>query len=178
VVKGIQSDLLVGLARETVEEYVRTGRVKSVPAPLPTELEGRAGAFVCLKKFGRLRGCIGTIEPTETNLAAEVIQSAVNAAIYDPRFEPVAEEELEDLEYTIDVLSAAEQVTSLLELDPKRYGVIVESGCKRGLLLPDLEGVDTVEDQVGIAMRKAGIIDGEPMVLYRFQVTRHGGEID
>jgi AmmeMemoRadiSam system protein A len=176
MVKGTQSDLLVALAREAVEEYVRSSRVTSVPVPVPPELEARAGAFVCLKKHGQLRGCIGTIEATQPNLAAEVIHSAVSAAVEDPRFEPVAEEELADLHYTVDVLSAPELVTSLVDLDAKKYGVIVESGFRRGLLLPDLEGVDTVEDQVGIAMRKAGIYDGEPVTLYRFQVTRHGGE--
>lgn len=175
MVKGTEGDPLVALAKDAVEEYVRFGRVTPTPTPLPPELMARAGAFVCLKKHGRLRGCIGTIEPTQPNLAAEVIHSAISAATEDPRFEPVSVDELPELEYTVDVLSAPERVDSLADLDPKRYGVIVQSGYKRGLLLPDLEGVDTVEDQVSIAMQKAGIWDGEPVTLYRFQVKRHGG---
>jgi AmmeMemoRadiSam system protein A len=175
MVKGAESDLFVALAKDAVEEYVRFGRVTPVPSPLPPEFMTRAGVFVCLKKLGQLRGCIGTIEPTKPNLAAEIIHNAISAAVSDPRFDPVTVEELPYLQYTVDILSAPQRVTSLDELDPKQYGVIVESGFKRGLLLPDLEGVDTVEDQIGIAMRKAGIRDGEPITLYRFQVTRHGG---
>ena len=173
MVKGIQGDLLVALAKETVEEFVRFRRIKSALAPVPPELEARAGAFICLKKNGQLRGCIGTIEATQANLGEEIIQNSISAALRDPRFEPVGEDELDDLEYTVDVLSAAEPVKDLAELDSKKYGVIVESGYKRGLLLPDLEGVDTVEDQVDIAMRKAGIYPDEPINLFRFQVTRH-----
>lgn len=176
MVKGTEGDPLVSLARETIEEYIRYGRVTQVPVPMPPELEMRAGAFVCLKKHGQLRGCIGTIEPTQPNLAAEIVQNAISSSTRDPRFEPVYEDELDDLEYTVDVLSAPHPVESLDDLDPKRYGVIVESGFKRGLLLPDLEGVDTVEDQVSIAMRKAGIYDGEPITLYRFEVRRHEGK--
>ena len=175
MVKGTLSDPLVALAKEAVEEYIRFGRTTSTPVPVPPELETQAGAFVSLKKHGQLRGCIGTIGPTQPNLAAEIIQNAINAAVGDPRFEPVSEEELKHLQYSVDVLSHPEAITSFIELDPKRYGVIVESGFKRGLLLPDLDGVDTVDDQVAIAMRKAGIFDGEPLALYRFEVKRHRG---
>lgn len=161
------------LARQAVEEYIRFRKIISVPEPVPEDMMNKAGAFICLKKRGQLRGCIGTIEPAQPNLASEVILNAISAAVQDPRFEPVTEDELADLEYTVDVLGSAEAITSITELDPKLYGVIVESGYKRGLLLPDLEGVDTVEDQVNIAIRKAGIYDGEPVTLYRFQVTRH-----
>lgn len=176
MVKGTESDRLVSLARDTVEEYVRTGRVTSIPVPIPPELEMQAGAFICLKKHGQLRGCIGTIEPTQPNLAAEIVMNAISASTRDPRFEPVDVDELDDLEYSVDILSAPEQVDGLEDLDPKMYGVIVESGYKRGLLLPDLEGVDTVEDQVMIAMHKAGIHSDEPVTLYRFEVRRHGGK--
>ena len=175
MVKGTLGDPLVALAKEAVEEYVRFGRTTSVPAPVPAELVARAGAFVCLKRNGQLRGCIGTIEPTKPSLAVEIISNAINSATEDPRFFPVTADELDDLEYTVDVLSHAELVNGLDKLDPKKYGVIVESGYKRGLLLPDLEGVDTVEDQVGIAMKKAGIYRDEPVTLYRFEVKRHGG---
>jgi MEMO1 family protein len=173
MMKEASNDPLVAMAKAAVEQYVRSGKKPTVPSPLPDELTPRAGAFVCLKTHGRLRGCIGTIEPTQANLAGEIINNAVSSAVNDPRFMPVGEHELDDLEYTVDVLGDAEQVTSLDELDHKKYGVIVESGYKRGLLLPDLEGVDTVEDQIDIAMHKAGITQGEPVTLYRFQVTRH-----
>ena len=168
-------DPFVALAREAVEEYVRLARTASPAVPLPRELQSRAGAFICLKKHGRLRGCIGTIEAAQPNLAQEIIENAVSAAVRDPRFDPVAEDELDDLEYAVDVMSTPEAIAGFAELDPKRYGVIVESGPKRGLLLPDLEGIDTVEEQVNIAMRKAGIFDGEPLTLYRFEVERHDG---
>lgn len=176
MLKGVQSDPLVALAKETVEEYVRFGKVKTVPVPVPPELMTAAGAFVCLKSRGQLRGCIGTIEATQPNLAAEIVTNSISAAVNDPRFDPVTEDELENLHYTVDVMSAAEPVQSLDELDPKKYGVIVQSGYKRGLLLPDLEGVDTVEEQLGIAMQKAGIYENESASVFRFTVTRHGGE--
>lgn len=175
MVKGTQGDPLVALAKEAVEEYVRFGLMTSVPVPCPPELATRAGAFICLKVHGQLRGCIGTIEPTKPNLAAEIIENAINSATGDPRFFPVTSDELDDLEYMVDVLGHAEQINGFDQLDPKKYGVIVESGLKRGLLLPDLEGVDTVEEQVDIAMKKAGIFRGEPVTLYRFEVKRHGG---
>jgi MEMO1 family protein len=174
MLRRTEGDPLIELAKETIEEWIRFGRKKMVPSPLPPGLQNSAGAFVCLKENGQLRGCIGTIEPCECNLAAEIINNAISSATRDPRFDPVTEAELEDLQYTVDVLTEPEPVCSLNELDPKRYGVIVESGCKRGVLLPDLEGVDTVEDQVSIAARKAGIYDGEPVNLYRFEVVRHG----
>lgn len=167
------SDSLVDLARETVEQFVRTGRVIQAPEPLPDELRKRAGAFVCLKKSGHLRGCIGTIEPSEANLGVEIIHNSISASTRDPRFEPVSEDELGDIEYTVDVLTAPERIDSMDDLDVAKYGVIVASGQKRGLLLPALDGVDTVEDQVMIATRKAGIREGEPIELYRFEVVRH-----
>ena len=173
MLKDTLGDPLVALAREAVEEYIRFGRVKLVPDPVPTELTDMAGAFICLKKHGQLRGCIGTIEPSEPNLASEIINNSISAAVNDPRFDPVCEDELDHLHYTVDVLGGPEQIHGLEDLDVKRYGVIVESGCKRGLLLPDLEGVDTVEEQVSIAKRKAGIWTDEPMILYRFEVVRH-----
>ncbi len=165
---------LVELARKTIESYVREKRTIKPPAELEPEMRGRAGTFVSLHdRRGNLRGCIGTIEPQQPTVAQEVIQNAISAATRDPRFPPVQPEELEDLDIKVDVLSKPEPVDSLDQLDPKRYGVIVESGWRRGLLLPDLEGVDTVEYQVEIAMRKAGIRPGEPMQLYRFEVKRY-----
>lgn len=166
---------LVQLARKTIAAYVRRGERIQPPAPneMTPEMKPRAGTFVSLHKHGNLRGCIGTIEPTQPNVAQEVIQNAISAATRDPRFPPVRPEELADLDISVDVLTEPEPVGSLEELDPKRYGVIVQSGWRRGLLLPDLEGVDTVEYQVDIARQKAGIAPGEPVQLFRFEVKRY-----
>lgn len=164
----------VKLAKKAVETYVRENRVIDVPPDVPEELKNtRAGVFVSLKKNGALRGCIGTIEPVQDNLAEEIIANAISAAVRDPRFLPVEEDELDELTYSVDVLKPAEPVHDIRELDPKRYGVIVECGSRRGLLLPDLEGVDTVEEQIDIARRKAFIGPHEPIRLYRFEVVRY-----
>jgi AmmeMemoRadiSam system protein A len=165
---------LVELARRTIESYIREKRTIEPPGELVPEMQGRAGTFVSLHDSrGNLRGCIGTIEPRQPTVAQEVIQNAISAATRDPRFLPVQPEELEGLDVKVDVLTEPEPIDSMDQLDPKRYGVIVESDWRRGLLLPDLEGVDTVEYQVDIAMRKAGIRPGEPMQLYRFEVIRY-----
>ena len=172
--KAADADAFVRLARASIETYVRTGKTLRMPADLPDELKKeRAGAFVSLHKNGRLRGCIGTIEATADCLAREIIQNAVSAAARDPRFDPVREDELKWLEINVDVLGKAEKIDSIAQLDVKRYGVIVSSGYRRGLLLPDLEGVDTPEQQVSIAMKKGGIREGEKYTLERFEVIRH-----
>lgn len=173
-------DPYVALARASVEGFVRTGRPIKVPADTPRELlNSRAGVFVSLHEGGELRGCIGTIEPTRKSVAEEIVRNGVAACSEDPRFPPVRADELDYLELSVDVLFPAEPVASEDELDPVRYGVIVSKGWRRGLLLPNLEGVDTVEQQVAIAKRKAGIGLGERGVrLERFEVVRHerGGE--
>jgi AmmeMemoRadiSam system protein A len=163
----------VRLAQEAVERYVRQ-RQTAEPVNVTPEMRRRAGAFVSIKKLGDLRGCIGTVEPAYGDLANEIVQNAIAAATRDPRFEPVTESELPHLTYSVDVLSPAERVSGPEELDPRRYGVIVQSGRRRGLLLPDLPGVDSVDEQVAIARSKAGILPGEPVDLYRFQVERYG----
>lgn len=163
----------VKLARETIENYIKQGKIITPPLGLPEEMiNQKAGVFVSLKKFGDLRGCIGTFMPTQGNIAQEIIKNAISAAVDDPRFSPVNLSELEDLSISVDVLSAPEEVKDISQLDPKKYGVIVSSGYKKGLLLPDLEGVDTVEYQIDIAKRKAGIYPGEKVKLYRFEVKR------
>lgn len=144
-----------------------------LPADLPPELSGRAGVFVSLKKQGQLRGCIGTFLPTQSNIAAEIIHNAIGAGTGDPRFWPANPEEVAELTVSVDVLSEPEKINSLKDLDPRRYGVIVAKEQRRGLLLPDLEGVDTVEEQVAIARQKAGIRPEDPVELYRFYVTRY-----
>ena len=164
----------VRLARETVERYVDEGKRLSVPEYLPEEaLTRRAGTFVSLKKFGQLRGCIGTISPAEANIAEEIIHNAISASTRDPRFPPVSPSELKDLDYSVDILGETEDIDSPEELDVKKYGVIVSSGYRRGLLLPNLEGIDDVEDQISIAMQKAGIRKGERIRLQRFEVVRY-----
>ena len=168
-------DAYVSLARLSLETYVRTGkRLPALPEGLLTELTGRrAGAFVSLHVDGQLRGCIGTISPTAPTLAEEIVRNAVSAGTGDPRFSPVTTAELDELEYNVDVLSEPEQIASPAELDVKRYGVIVTHGRKRGLLLPDLDGVDTVAQQIDIARQKGGIGECEPYTLERFEVVRH-----
>jgi len=164
---------LVELARKSVEEYVRSKIVIPVPDPLPEEMAGKAGVFVCLKKGGQLRGCIGTFSPCRDNLAGETIRNAIAAATEDPRFPPVAENELAGMSFSVDVLSAPEKVDDIRELDPKKYGVIVTSGHRRGLLLPDLEGVGSAEEQLRITRMKAGIMPDEKVEIFRFTVKRY-----
>lgn len=163
---------LVRLAKETIESYVRD---RTIPRPkeLTPEMVERAGVFVSLKVGGLLRGCIGTYEPTKANVAEEVVENAISSATRDPRFPPVSAGELADLDYSVDVLTAPEPVESEAELDPKRYGLIVESGGRKGLLLPDLEGVDSVARQIEICRSKAGIMPHQPVQLYRFEVKRY-----
>lgn len=170
----LEADPYVRLAIDTLETYVRTDKKISVPEGLPGEmLTRRAGVFVSLKKYGELRGCIGTIGPTTESIAMEIIQNAISAGTGDPRFLPVKAEELSDLVYSVDVLGEPESIKSKAELDVKKYGVIVRSGYRSGLLLPNLEGVDTVDYQVDIALQKAGIRRGEAYDMERFEVIRH-----
>ena len=172
--KTAGSDAYVKLARASVESWVLNRRVLPVPEDLPEELlKRRAGAFVSIHKNGQLRGCIGTISPVEKDLAREIIQNAVSASSRDPRFSPISAKELKYLEISVDVLGEPEPIDSLRQLNVKRYGVIVTRGRKRGLLLPDLDGVDTAEEQVRIAKRKAGIREDESCSLERFEVVRH-----
>ena len=169
-----REDAYVRLARASLESWIRDGKSLAVPKDLPTEmLSTKAGAFVSLHKHGKLRGCIGTILPTAGCVAEEIIQNAVSASTRDPRFDPVTEGELKWLEINVDVLGEPEEIASADELDVKKYGVIVSNGARRGLLLPDLDGVDTVEQQIRIAMQKAGIRNGEKIRLQRFEVVRH-----
>ncbi|MDH7478520.1 MAG: AmmeMemoRadiSam system protein A [Syntrophomonadaceae bacterium] len=163
----------VRLARETVESYLRRGKRPHLPPEVAAELRQPAGVFVSIKKRGQLRGCIGTIAPTQPSAAEEIIQNAVSAAFNDPRFPEVDAGELDELEYSVDLLGRPEPIESIDQLDPRRYGVIVSQGDRRGLLLPDLEGIDTPEEQVAIARRKAGIAPGEPVKLERFEVIRY-----
>ncbi len=161
------------LARKVLEHYLREGQIPKLPEPLPPEYEMKAGVFVSLKKQGQLRGCIGTFEPARGNLAEEIAANAVSAAVRDPRFPPVGREELPELDLSVDILGPLEKVENEEDLDPRKYGIMVCKGSRSGLLLPDLEGVDSVKQQLDIACRKAGIAPGEKPELYRFKVTRY-----
>lgn len=172
--KAKEESAYVRLARETIENYIKHEKIIAPPLNLPKEMiNQKAGVFVSLKKFGNLRGCIGTFMPTQENIAQEIIKNAISAAIEDPRFSSVNATELEELTISVDILSAPEEVDDISHLDSKKYGVIVSSGYKKGLLLPDLEGVDTAREQVDIARRKAGIYPDEKVKLHRFEVKRY-----
>ena len=172
--KAAAEDPYVRLARASVTSWVTRRERLPLPQDLPAEmLSGRAGAFVSLHKNGQLRGCIGTILATQNTLADEIVMNAISACARDPRFRPVSADELKYLEISVDVLGAPEDISSPAALDVKRYGVIVSCGQRRGLLLPDLEGVDTVEEQIRIARQKGGIGEHEPYSLQRFEVVRH-----
>ncbi len=169
-----KSDDYVRLAYEAAEAWISRRETIQAPAGLPAEmLTRRAGVFVSIHKQGALRGCIGTIGPTQNSIAEEIIENAKSASSRDPRFAPIRPDEIPYLEITVDVLGEAEDIDSEAELDVKRYGVIVRSGRKRGLLLPDLDGVDTPAQQIDIARRKAGIRKFEKISLQRFEVIRH-----
>lgn len=182
-----KEDEYIRLARATIEEYTRYQKTPIIRGGcvicdeehfkgehLSKELlDTRAGTFVSLKKDGTLRGCIGTICATKESLAEEIIHNAISACSQDPRFPPVAADELDDLVYSVDVLGPTEHIRSTQELDPQKYGVIVTKGYRRGLLLPHLEGVDTVEEQISIACKKGDIDMEENPELERFEVIRH-----
>lgn len=167
---------LVRLAEEAITVFLAHQRVIEPPAMLFAEIPeagSPAAAFVCLKREGRLRGCVGTTEPAQGTLAAEIIENAISAATRDPRFPPLQRFELDALAISVDVLEPIEAVPDLSMLDPRLYGVIVRSGERRGVLLPDLEGIESVVQQVSVAREKAGIKPDEPVELLRFKVKRY-----
>ncbi|HMK50611.1 MAG TPA: AmmeMemoRadiSam system protein A [Thermodesulfovibrionales bacterium] len=161
------------LAKKSVESYIREGRTVDPPDTLPPEMSGKAGVFVCLKKNGELRGCIGTFSACCDSIAMEIITNAISAATRDPRFPQVEAAELGSITYSVDILSCPEKIKHVSELDPSRYGIIVQGGFRRALLLPDLEGVDTVEEQIRITRMKAGILPSEEVEIYKFEVKRY-----
>lgn len=169
-------DKYVLLAKSAAESYVKEGKVITPPEDLPRDFfERKAGVFVTIEKDKELRGCIGTYLPTKENIAKEIIDNAIAAATEDYRFGPIQSEELDSLSYTVYLLNQPEQIKDVNELNPKSYGIIVRAGMKSGLLLPDLEGVDTVEQQLSIACQKAGINPAKEKVsVYRFTVEKHG----
>lgn len=172
-------DEYVKLAKDTIEAYIKTNKIPPLPKKLPEEmLKKKAGAFVSIhKKDGELRGCIGTFMPTKPNLALEIVTNAISSATQDPRFPPITKEELPDLVYSIDILSKPKTISNHKAIDPKKYGLIVstEDG-RRGLLLPDIPGVRTAEEQIAICRRKAGISPKEKVKFQIFSVERHGAK--
>jgi AmmeMemoRadiSam system protein A len=174
-----EKDAILQLAIETVEAYAKGKGKLEIPDWLPDSLsQKRAAVFVSLKKNHLLRGCIGTLEPTRSSVAQEIIDMAVEASSSDPRFPKVEVDELEELRYSVDILSDPEPVKDIEGLDVQRYGVIVTKGWRRGILLPRLEGIDTSAQQVNIALKKAGIEPDENYVMERFEVSRCSMEED
>ena len=161
----------VELARKTIENYIK--EKKKIDPPQTDKFKTRAGTFVSIKKNGRLRGCIGTIEPTRPFLGQEIIENAISASTRDPRFQPITEDELEHINISVDILGEPEKIEDTSELDPQEYGVIVKNNSRTGLLLPNLEGVDSVDRQLEIARKKAGISPKEDYQIFRFKVDRY-----
>lgn len=165
------------LAKQAIENYIKEGKMASLPTDLPEEfLNRKAGAFVTVMKDGQLRGCIGTYSSTKENIAEEIIHNAIATATEDYRFSPIQKEELPHLSYTVYILNEPEPVKDTKALDPKKFGIIVKAASmKSGLLLPDLEGVDTVEKQISITCHKAGIdASKEKIFVYKFTVEKYG----
>lgn len=164
---------ITDLARKAVEEYIVSGKeVEFNEEEIPEILNRKAGVFVTLKKNGKLRGCMGTFSPVQKNAAYEIVSNAMTAAENDPRFPEVEKEELQDIKISVDILSEPEEIRDNNELNPKKYGILVKGGHQTGLLLPDLEGIDTAEEQVNIAKRKAGLEENTEVEIYRFTVSR------
>jgi AmmeMemoRadiSam system protein A len=162
----------VDFAWKVIRNYIKDNLIIDIPKDLPEEMNKKAGCFVTIHKLnGDLRGCIGTILPVYPALAEEIRSNAISSATRDPRFSPLKTWELDEIFITVDILSEPEK-TSYGGLNPKKYGIIVEAGWRKGVLLPDLEGVDTPETQLRIVLRKAGIDAGEKYELYRFTSTR------
>lgn len=164
----------IELAEESVKHFLKTRAYLGLPEGIPDEFQKKAGVFVTIRKNGELRGCIGTIFPKTPSIAREIIINAVSAATQDPRFPPVEQEELPGLTFSADILGTPEPVASFQELNPKIHGIIVNAGNKSGLLLPDIQGIDTVEHQIEIACQKAGIQSGEKINVRKFTVRRYG----
>jgi AmmeMemoRadiSam system protein A len=172
--KRRSEDPYVKLARESLEYYIKHHKQMQIPIDIERQLvKEKAGVFVTLHLNGKLRGCIGTIQPTTSSIAEEIIQNAISSGTRDYRFAKVRLNELDRIEYSVDVLKTPESISDASELDVKTYGVIVSNQYKSGLLLPNIEGIETVEEQIRIAKMKAGIKDDEPYQLQRFEVVRH-----
>lgn len=167
-------DPYVKLAKNALEYYLDHQKTMPTPKNLIDDLaNNKAGVFVSIHKYDQLRGCVGTIKPATNCIADEIIQMSMSAGLMDPRFNRVKKRELPYLKYKVDVLLSPTLIESSKELDVKKYGVIVYHNYKSGLLLPNLEGIDTIENQISIAKQKAGIRENEPYKMKRFEVIRH-----
>jgi len=176
----------ISIAKKSIGQFVNTGKIYKIPDNISNELvNNKAGVFVSIhrkpkkgKKEGELRGCIGTFEPTKKNIAQEIIDNAISACSRDYRFSPITKAEFDDLDISVDVLSGPELVEDISTLDPKVYGILLRSrdDSRSGLLLPDLEGVVTIHDQIAITLNKAGLSPKDPIDIYRFTVTRYKEE--
>jgi len=170
----ISNNPYVELATDALKYYLTTHKKMELPKDLPLDFrKNQAGVFVSIHKFHQLRGCIGTFKPTTSCIGEEIIQNAISAGTRDPRFTPIEKDELPYLEFSVDILSNPTRIESRDELDVKTFGIIVRTKDKSGLLLPDLEGVDTVEQQISIALRKAGISQSDDYIIEKFTVTRY-----
>jgi len=171
--KQKNSSPYIRLAQQSLSEYLNTGKYIDIPDYVTDDmLTNKRGVFVSIKKYGKLRGCIGTIFPETKSIANEIIQNAVSAGILDPRFMPIRESELKEIDFSVDILTEPELTTREI-LDPVKYGIIVKCQNKQGLLLPNLEGVNTIGEQIEIALSKAGIMNGEEYEIFRFEVKRY-----
>ena len=169
-----EEKFITDLARRAVEEYIVSGKeAEFEEEELPEILKKEAGVFVTLKKDGNLRGCMGTFRPVQKNAAYEIISNAMTAAENDPRFPEVEKAELDEIKISVDILSEPEEVRDISELDPKKYGILVKGGHQTGLLLPDLEGIETAEKQLKVAKRKAGLREDAEVEIYLFTVSRY-----
>jgi AmmeMemoRadiSam system protein A len=157
------------LGRHAIDTYLRTHQLIQPPEPIPVELQAPSAVFVTLRKHGELRGCVGSVRPTEATAAHELIRYAVASAVRDPRFDPVRLDEVSALTIKVQLLDPPEPVTDIAGLDPHTYGVIVRHRDRQALLLPDIEGIDTSEQQVLAACQKAGIDRRAPLELERFR---------
>ncbi len=169
-------DIYTALAQKTVEEYIKHKKIIRIPEDLPGEFySDRAGVFVTIFKGPELRGCVGTYSPVKKNIAKEIIDNAISSCSRDYRFLPVAKNELADLKYEVSILSEPELMKDAKKHDPKKYGLIVRCADDRaGLLLPDLEGIDTFDEQFGICCQKGGIDpEKDEIELYYFTVEKH-----
>jgi AmmeMemoRadiSam system protein A len=165
------------LARQAISHWLKTNIILDIAElELPATLtEHRAGVFVTLHKNGDLRGCIGTFKPTKKNIAEEIAANAISAAFCDTRFQPLEKKELDQVKIEVSVLKPRQEIKSKEELDPKKYGLIIETPEKKcGLLLPDIEGIETVDQQIELASQKCGVeYSKEKHKLYRFTVEKH-----
>jgi len=170
-------DPYTNLAKSAVEDYIKDDKIIGPPKNfLPSEfLSKKAGCFVTILENGNLKGCIGTYQPTRKNIAQEIIHNAIAAATEDYRFDSITENNLDNLSYEVYILEEPQLIKDTSELDPKKYGVLVKSDSgKSGLLLPDLEGLDTTKKQLKAVYNKAGINpDTENMQIYKFAAKKY-----